>query len=167
MMVGVGIGAAEEKEGGAVKGKVGEVIGAPAMREPKDVGLVLSGAKKVGGEAGAADLGVLGQVVNGAEDRGMTPDMKGRAQALAHYSAALQAEVAGDMAKAFEHDRAGGAAWFGSGGGGAAGGAGEGESDTAGAGFAIGGVSGCILLRGGGGEAGERVDGGGGEAVRA
>ena len=105
MVAGVGIGAAEEKGGGAVKAKVGEVAGAPAMREPKDVGLVLSGAKKAGGEAGSADLGVLGKVVTGAEDRGLTPDMKGRAQALAHYSAALQAEVAGDMAKAFEHYR--------------------------------------------------------------
>ena len=105
LVAGVGIGAAEEKVGGAVKAKVGEVAGAPAMREPKDVGLVLSGAKKAGGEAGSADLGVLGKVVTGAEDRGLTPDMKGRAQALAHYSAALQAEVAGDMAKAFEHYR--------------------------------------------------------------
>jgi tetratricopeptide (TPR) repeat protein len=76
---------------------------APPMLEPPDPGPVKVGDK--GMAASVAHVGRLGEIDLGKAEPGLKPDKLGRASALAHYSAALQAEVKGDMKAAFEHYR--------------------------------------------------------------
>ena len=78
----------------------------PAMREPVDPGVLKSGLLKVQRPlAGVAHIGVLGMIQEVGVEARMTPETRSRALALAHYSAALQAEEDGDMQTAFRHYR--------------------------------------------------------------
>lgn len=73
---------------------------APVMREPAE-----AAEGRVRREPEVAHLGSWGREAEEGKAQALTAGVRERAAALAHYSAALQAEVEGDMRKAFVHYR--------------------------------------------------------------